>query len=559
LKKEGKKKVSMSDPITVNTTPHSSPPTDFSALRKTYRSWFGRILAFLVNNRAKSTLGQIVSKPQLNAAPADVSPSHDEKVYNHYVAYCKMIGGLCPITHQPLVPHTIERWDSLRHTQVATASVKKWELPKHPTAKALNPKLRLDRFQRHSRCAHCGTGFVDGKGRQTLSAFEFCGETELTSGSCKQLWLSKHPSECEVPSVETPLTLTAHVARVALCVSLQDVNETDSAPFEYRNFVDVKNIVNRKYKQETISQQSLWCETCVAYREQMHECSPVPTVGFDAIYRTTAEALQAAHRVEIAAIRKREQARLHRLAEFRQTTVAAHNVVWDRSFGKLFYHMVKRATSVADRVVVRDLAELERIPDLKPYCGDHLSAVSPQSCKHCPERSFTFSTGETIALCTDCGKATGHDMLLVENIFKATPGFIALWDARLNALGLSEWRAAFNEKFLWGDLSDLVEREDSASEESFTTPSERVNTAGWVGTDHEGSRADSSSRDRRAKRIRAAKRYVPLTKTVCLWCGEDIYARKGTHHCPDTDHRKRFNEEAEDLILDLLSIKGTLI
>lgn len=59
--------------------------------------------------------------------------------------------------------------------------------------------------QRISRCLDCGNPFVDGNGKPTLSRFEFCGETILTTGPCKLAWLARHPSVCEIPKSESRL------------------------------------------------------------------------------------------------------------------------------------------------------------------------------------------------------------------------------------------------------------------------------------------------------------------------------------------------------------------
>jgi hypothetical protein len=58
--------------------------------------------------------------------------------------------------------------------------------------------------QQFSRCLFCGTEFTDGKGRETLSNFAFCGETSLISGECKRAWIGSQP---QVKAVERQFNL----------------------------------------------------------------------------------------------------------------------------------------------------------------------------------------------------------------------------------------------------------------------------------------------------------------------------------------------------------------
>lgn len=63
-------------------------------------------------------------------------------------------------------------------------------------------QLVKDHGQKFSRCMQCGTEFTD-QGRPVVSAFAFCGETQLVAGSCKKAWLVAHPETCK-PSDPVP-------------------------------------------------------------------------------------------------------------------------------------------------------------------------------------------------------------------------------------------------------------------------------------------------------------------------------------------------------------------
>jgi len=110
----------------------------------------------------------------------------------------------------------------------------------------------------------------------------------------------------------------------------------------------------------------------------------------------------------------------------------------------------------------------------------------------------------------------------------------------LKAEGLDENRALIPNSWLKGDLSHFTNEEEDAK----NIPSGPINTAGSVGTDSDGEARDTSRRDRRAKAwFSRQQRKEPLTRSICLWCGHDIYDREGTDFCPNTNHRQRFQDE----------------
>lgn len=148
--------------------------------------------------------------------------------------------------------------------------------------------------------------------------------------------------------------------------------------------------------------------------------------------------------------------------------------------------------------------------------------------------SFTFTDACTITLCPQCGETTGHDVLLVENISRASAGFVTLWDSILKSMNLSANRAALPKSW-FKELSYFAEQE--------STRTGRVNTDGVVGG--EGDRDDGVSKDRSSCDWRerdvysAEQKAVPETRTSCLWCFDEFWARKGTDFCPDTNHRQQ--------------------
>ena len=57
----------------------------------------------------------------------------------------------------------------------------------------------IDDKQRYSRCLQCGTEFVDENDKPKNSSYQFCGESDTISGSCKQAWVEAHPIKFVLP------------------------------------------------------------------------------------------------------------------------------------------------------------------------------------------------------------------------------------------------------------------------------------------------------------------------------------------------------------------------
>ncbi len=87
------------------------------------------------------------------------------------------------------------------------------------------------------------------------------------------------------------------------------------------------------------------------------------------------------------------------------------------------------------QLVLRDLGTLNIASPVKPFVGDYLAEVNPETCAHPNLHSFTFSTGQTIKMCADC---TAFDkqriaQLKTGSIPKAQ---MLRWEERLEAEGL---------------------------------------------------------------------------------------------------------------------------
>jgi hypothetical protein len=251
--------------------------------------------------------------------------------------------------------------------------------------------------------------------------------------------------------------------------------------------------------------------------------------------------------------------------------------------------------------VVYDPELLKRLPTgyFLPYNPTGLTLPPPtidnqaERCKHPLKRSFTFSTGKTITLCPDCGKATGHSVTWLDclRLDGTIPGptreYIAFYNLRLKELALSlsaEWamqqlkdgyqlcndcgEIAVNGDFVCSrrdghythQICDPTKKPLDLSEDAYRISKSwlrgdlsyfadaeeqdgtgRVNTAGWVGTDHEGSRADYCSRDARAKQRRRERGVAP-TKNTCAYCDGEFSNRANTDTCCE-NCGKRYSEE----------------
>ena len=357
-----KKKVTMKTAVPSS---QSTPPTAVRSQRTRRRSIIGQIFELITQDHPpKSNLARAVSEPPVKPRPVPIV-SKDEAIYNHYSAYCAYVG---------ITPRSIEAWDLLRDSQKATG----------------RDELRSKRLV-----------------RDVQSAKSQPAVTEISQPGCL-----KRPTE-------RPLTLDTHVSRSAYRPSLLDVNKRDMAPFEYRNFTEVKSVVNRRFRTTTILEQSKWCSDCIEYVSQSHECTPPPSKPCSVGPYRNSLLEQKARQLLLADKQRREHERLECAAQFNLTTPVAHKLAWIRSFGGVFSHAMRRISSPADLVVARNLAvsDLPLNQFFAPQRSRDIYPIAKASCKHTSIRSFTFSTGEIITLCHDCGKATGHEVLKVVNIF----------------------------------------------------------------------------------------------------------------------------------------------
>ena len=543
------KKVQMLEPSTVKSAPTRLTPV--TVPKPQYRSFIGRILQSITAallNPPKSNLARVAvafdTHKATIAAPADEKKTN---IYASYVAFCKVIsGGVHPDTKEPLeilTPRSIEDWDEQRDKQK----------PKH--GKHPHYRITKDKGNRFSRCLHCATEFTDGKGKTTQSVFAFCEETPITQGMCKRAWLEFRQPAC-LRGVERPVTFDKHIARSVSSYRLFRKNGTPRnverrisvdlatmqvTPEWVESFVVKVDALKPSTKERKLPYKSKWCRGCEEYVEQSHSCQRHDAHLQHWQYYKTTSALLKTHQLLIAD----------------SVNLFAHMLEDMRRVMRLMKRMRRRVTSVADRIVVVSQSELDAmlplnawLPPSKSYVGDYLAKVNPRTCKHINLRSFTFSTGETIQSCPDCTAfdEERQDVLKTVNISALKGTQLREWDNKLKTEGLSEGRAAFHPSLCWGDFDDLADFDDVGGEASFNSGA-RVNTAGCVGTDGDGVHKDSSVRDRRANAIRREEaKHVPLTNSLCWWCGAELWDRKGTHFCPDTDHRQRFDEEVDELI-----------
>lgn len=102
-----------------------------------------------------------------------------------------------------------------------------------------------------------------------------------------------------------------------------------------------------------------------------------------------------------------------------------------------------------------------------------------------------------------------------------------------------------------GDISYFADMENGNSRNS----NGRVNTAGNFDTEKDGLARDFSSRDRRADMDSCdGQDREPLTQSMCLWCGAEIWAIEGAKYCCPS-HKTRFNEELPALEFEIWLLK----
>jgi hypothetical protein len=494
--------------------------------------------------------------------------------------------------------------------------VKEKGLFKETIFKRLVPVPCVDTFPIpvHGRCKECGAPFTTKKGKPALRVSAFCEANCRRAWLAKEQaankrWSSEHHVALLARPMDRPTTYDSYLARAAMCPSLPKQVEkklgfgskdgvlTITPEFAHRTPYEPGAVKPSK---------SLWCEQCGKYTEQCHACEPVNAeqrleqarkdfylkmaspaplhhehyVKYTILrskcttrpqllellakpealrYVELLGACATARQLEVLGAKEREQEIRQRVAAYEKLNAAGkahHQAVFMHSVRQqLTYQWVRRLTSIADRIVVCDLREINsRVPPITPA----LPVAKRLRCKHSNKRTFTFSTGEVVSSCPDCTRfdTKRAKTLKVENIVKASPGALALWKADLDAVGLSMSKGSFHKSLCWGDLDDLATSEDAAAEGS-----QAVNTAGSVGTDREGEDIDSSSHDRRAKGIRKKQNArTSLIKSRCWQCGADIWSKQvrskdGGHFCPGSNHRQLFQKEKLEIRVDLEYLK----
>lgn len=593
-----KKKKCMTDLTTV-----TAAPTSQVILPKTqYRSFIGRILTFIIESKlrpSKSNLARIVS--ELETPKTTIIGSADEqkiKDYASYVVYSTSFG---------VIPRSIEDWDSLREQQRPTTTQEDSLLHTKPqreftidslivgqktkqylkgliaTGKHLHDVPRFFPSMVREKVGTSNTNSQGNVVKRTIVRVVSVSEDRTgyvwQNGSCSEFLPPIEP-DC-LHRIEHTVTFDRHVA---LSASSPFLFRGTGAPLNVEKPINIDltpgalkitpewadrqdlNVTTLKpsNKEKVLPFKSRWCVKCEDYFTQSHECQQDHDTHLEQwSYYKTATTLKKARKLVLADAQRREEQRLNRVFKFQmglyrkgRTVVLMHKAAWVQSFGGLFSHMMRRMTFVADCIVVRDLSTINVAPPSKPYAGDYMAWESSRTCKHTNLRGFTFKDGLTIQMCPDCTKFDEEREDVLKTINTVTPksSQVREWNTRLEAEGLSEGRASFPKQLLWGDSIDLDHNTSSDGEESFTHPG--VNTAGAAGTNRDGEGSDSSSRDRRAKAILQDQNdHVTLTKSICLYCGADIWERKGTHFCPDTDCRQRFQEEKAEIRVDVERLK----
>jgi hypothetical protein len=370
----------------------------------------------------------------------------------------------------------------------------------HPSEPAeVDPKK--DRFQKHSRCAECGTQFINEKGEAIVSRFEFCGETSLTQGLCKRTWLAKHKSACYTRPAEyrlTLLTFDGYVARVIPSTRLreQTINTT------YRPL--------RKIGVTAKRQDDVWCETCFDYQQQVHECAP--------LFSAT------------------ERERMLQLKQYEATATALH------AAGNPPQGVDPRPLLIVDDAKLLAGHRLVLVyADVK-----HHKAVSAVSNCKCDPRGYPIDTVVRceVPLQKVIPRPTNQEQL--ERLFIHPEADFGprrdIADRGNSAFELIEEGSR--------QLTDFDDRLNFGS-----GGGHRVNTAGLPDDgefNHEssswssdrwgtGAKGDRCSRDYRADAIRKA-RGVSMTNAACKRCERHFALRKGTKYCSDTCRKMHFKE-----------------
>lgn len=295
---------------------------------------------------------------------------------------------------------------------------------------------------------------------------------------------------------ETPITFDQHLARAGYPVALRSLNVKETRKFT-RDGVKQEGCYQFQHRPEVkikkapaAGSTTIWCKTCAALREQVHECV-------------------APNYAELAV----KAAGFFTGKEYWGKTPHSlcHKYFYDETHLHKFH-----SSSVSDRIVqvptnYFECKEAEYRARVSESAASHVPVVRPSTrqCIHANLREFTFTKGETITLCPDCGKDTGHDALRPGAIFRANR---------------TETKTIFEDAD--NPIPTIVDLEEMITELA-------------TGKVNEASKMIFQSRVRQSTR---PDKKVPKIPFVCEWCGAEGLARKGTRHCLDGNCRKYANK-----------------
>jgi hypothetical protein len=177
------------------------------ALYTTPRSTLGRVLA---ESSSPVSLHKLSDYAQYTSAPI---LAHDEPLFTRgrwkRVVEHKTYGLGTPLYRKITdsgIPVVVVQYGHIERTlAIGCANSDHWITPLASIEKVKVKPVTVFKFRdgspdkkdpyspRFSHCVQCGEEFMDTEGKPTPSRFEFCGETELSSGACKRAWNEAHP------------------------------------------------------------------------------------------------------------------------------------------------------------------------------------------------------------------------------------------------------------------------------------------------------------------------------------------------------------------------------
>ena len=148
----------------------------------------------------------------------------------------------------------------------------------------------------------------------------------------------------------------------------------------------------------TVKAKRYWCSDCKEYRNKKHECTAPSPTPQDLSVNLITRQWEELHELRLNPPKRRKQTFAHPCEPVALKIVKV-GVVPVQPFD-LYSFTDERSPNIIKNQRVASKAAVDYLPTPK--------------CKHADIRSFTFSTGETITLCPDCGHTNGHDVLKQE-------------------------------------------------------------------------------------------------------------------------------------------------